>query len=91
MKCVNFLFDGCNKLKAIVIPSAVTAIGPYCFRSCSSLKTITSLPTTPPTWSTDSFYPVNPDVVYVPSGSVDAYKSASGWSNWSAKIQPIEE
>ena len=91
MNLQNLAFDGCSKLKAIIIPSAITTIGEYCFRGCSSLKTITSLPTTPPTLSTGAFQGVSPDVVYVPSASVNTYKSASGWSNWASKIQAIVE
>lgn len=90
MKLQNLAFDGCSKLKAIIIPSAITTIGEYCFRGCA-LKTITSLPTTPPTLSTGAFQGVSPDVVYVPSASVAAYKSASGWSAWASKIVAIEE
>ena len=87
----NLAFDGCSKLKAILIPSAVTTIGEYCFRGCSSLKTITSQPTTPPTLSIGAFVGVSPDMVYVPSASVAAYKSASGWSSWASKIFPTQE
>lgn len=86
----NLAFDGCSKLNAIMIPSAITTIGEYCFRGCSSLKTITSQPTTPPTLSIGAFQGVSPDVVYVPSASVAAYKSASGWSAWASKIVAIE-
>ena len=86
----NLAFDGCSKLKAILIPSAVTTIGEYCLRGCCSLKTITSLPTAPPTLSNGAFDGIVPDVVYVPSASVAAYKSASGWSAWSSKIVAIQ-
>ena len=86
----NLAFDGCSKLKAILIPSAITSIGESCFRGCRALKTITSLPTTPPTWGYSAFDYVSPDVVYVPSASVAAYKSASGWSSWASKIVAIQ-
>ena len=86
----NLAFDGCSKLKEVIIPSAITSIGESCFRGCRGLKTITSLPTTPPTWGISAFDGVSPDVVYVPSASVAAYKSASGWSAWASKIVAIE-
>ena len=89
MGFASMCFDQCSKLKAITIPSAVTSIGHYALRRCTSLKTITSLPTTPPTWGSQSFDGTNPDVVYVPSASVAAYKSASGWSAYASKIQAI--
>ena len=90
-KLENLVFDGCSKLGTIIIPVAVTAIGNWCFRGCGELKTITSLPTTPPTWGTDSFSSVTPDVVYVPSMSVSTYKTASGWSDFASVIQAIPE
>ena len=86
----NLAFDGCSKLKEVIIPSAITSIGESCFRNCYALKTITSQPTTPPTWGSTAFSGVSPDVVYVPSASVAAYKSASGWSAWASKIVAIE-
>ena len=91
MGFASMCFDQCSKLKAITIPSAVTSIGAYALRSCTSLKTITSLPTTPPTVLADAFSRTTPDVVYVPSASVAAYKSASGWSAWASKIVAIQE
>lgn len=91
MKLENLAFDGCSKLKEVIIPSAITSIGESCFRNCYALKTITSLPNTPPTWGASAFSGVSPDVVYVPSASVAAYQSASGWSAWASKIVAIEE
>ena len=43
--------------------------------------------TTPPTLG----YAVIPDVttIYVPSSSVNAYKSAKGWKDYASKIQAI--
>ena len=91
MKLENLAFDGCSKLKEVIIPSAITTIGESCFRGCRALKTITSLPTTPPTWGYSAFDAVSPNVVYVPSSSVAAYKSASGWSSWASKIVATQE
>ena len=91
MKLGNLVFDNCPKLKAINIPSVVTSIGESCFRGCSALKTITCLPTTPPTWGSGCFNNVSPNVVYVPSSSVDTYKSATGWSRWASVIEAIPQ
>jgi len=36
-----------------------------------------------------AFNDTNNCPIYVPSESVEAYKSASGWSNYASRIQPI--
>ena len=36
-------------------------------------------------------YPYTLETIYVPAGSVDAYKTASGWSYYAAHIKAIEE
>jgi len=38
---------------------------------------------------TNVFGNVNNFRIYVPSGSVDTYKAASGWSTYASKIQAI--
>ena len=45
---------------------------------------------TPPTKTNTSYYQ-NVGVVYVPDESVDAYKTAAGWSQWASKIKPLSE
>lgn len=82
-------FDGCFNLTSIEIPSSVTSIGNYAFWGCSGLTSITCLATTPPTLGSDVFYDTNNCPIYVPSGSVDTYKSASGWSAYASRIQAI--
>lgn len=37
----NYAFFGCEKLKAVSIPSSVTSIGDFAFRKCSALTSIT--------------------------------------------------
>lgn len=37
----NYAFEGCGKLKSIVIPDTVTEIGDYAFRDCKSVTSIT--------------------------------------------------
>jgi len=38
----------------------------------------------------DVFYDTNNCPIYVPAASVDAYKSASGWSAYASRIQAIQ-
>ena len=80
-------FTYCTSLTSVVIPSGVTNIGFSSFVGCTSLQSITVLAETPPTLGSVVFSNTNNCPIYVPSGSVDAYKAA--WSNYSSRIQAI--
>lgn len=86
-------FNGCIALGSIVIPSGVTQIASDCFYLCSNLTSVTCKATTPPTLGYDVFKstPIasGNGHIYVPSGSVNAYKAASGWSTYASRIQAI--
>ena len=82
-------FAWCVGLTSIVMPSGVTYIGNQSFRYCSGLTSITIEATVPPTLGDDAFNSTNNCPIYVPSGSVEAYKSASGWSGYASRIQAI--
>lgn len=77
-------FEGCESLTSVVIPSSVTTINPYAFSSCPNLKYTVVGNTTPPTLKT----PQSSEIYYVPAESVDAYKTASGWSSYADRIKP---
>ena len=86
----SYAFYNCRALTSVTIPSSVTSIGDYAFRYCNSLTSVTVEATTPPTLGTDVFNNTTADlVIYVPAGSVDTYKSASGWSAYASRIQAI--
>ena len=83
-------FSKCTSLTSIDLPSGVTSIGQNAFKNCSSLESVTVRATTPPTVYPNSFEntPANM-AIYVPAESVEAYKAASGWSNYASRIQAI--
>ena len=83
----NYAFDGCSSLASITIPKSVAEIANYAFRNCGGLTSITIKSTTPPTIGYYSFVGVDM-FVYVPTGSVAAYKEAEHWSEF-ANIQAI--
>lgn len=83
-------FSDCRSLTNITIPNSVTSIGIFVFQSCTSLTSVTVNATTPPTLDSSVFYNTNKNlVIYVPSESVDAYKAASGWSDYASRIRAI--
>ena len=83
-------FHDCRSLTSITIPDSVTSIGEYAFRSCSDLISVTAKATTPPTMGTQVFNDTNNCPIYVPSASVNAYKTAANWSTYASRIQAIQ-
>ena len=83
-------FRGCSSLSTITLPEGLTSIGVYAFENCTSLTTVTCLSTAPPELSDDTFSGCKAlTTIYVPAGSVDAYKAAAYWSDYADIIQAI--
>ena len=80
-------FSECSNLETVTLGSGVTEIGYFAFHWCSGLKSIYCKATTPPlidhAWDLHIFTDSNCKI-YVPRNSVEAYKSADGWS-WYAE------
>lgn len=83
----NSAFYGCTSLKSITIPEGVTEIGQSAFYVCTSLTSVYCKAITPPSLGGYVFYGNHSDrKIYVPTGSVDAYKSATRWSEYADAI-----
>ena len=82
-------FDTCRSLTSVTIPSSVTYIGNHAFYQCVGLTSITVNSVTPPTLMGDAFESTKNCPIYVPSASLETYKSASGWSKYASRIYPI--
>ena len=86
----SYAFYRCRSLTNITMPNSVTSIGSYAFDNCTNLSNITIQPETPPALGSMVFRNIAANaVIYVPSGSVDAYKTADNWSTYAGKIQAI--
>lgn len=84
----GYAFYGCGSLEKLVIPAGVTSIGGYAFYDCDGMSEFHILAITPPTLGSNAFDGIpNNCVIYVPSASVNAYKSATNWSAYSSYIQ----
>ena len=82
-------FTYCSGMTTCTIGSGVTSIGGGAFQNCSSLSSITVNATTPPTLGSSVFSNTNDCPIYVPSESLEAYKTANRWSDYASRIQVI--
>lgn len=85
------LCRGCSSLETVTIPNSVTYIRRYAFRDCVQLQFVRCEAATPPTIEYDVFYNTNNCPIYVPTGSITTYKSATNWSNYASRIQAIPD
>ena len=84
-----YTFYGCTSLvKSPSIPESATSLRST-LRACSILKEATFLHTTPPSYFDTLYNCPSLESIYVPDESVDAYKTATGWSEFADKIKPL--
>lgn len=89
-KIRSYAFYNCTSLSSVTIPNSVTFMGDSVFYNCTSLTSVTVKLSSPPSLGTDAFSNTNQSlVIYVPSGSVENYKAASGWATYASRIQAI--
>lgn len=80
-----------NKImETLDLPSTLTTIGTQAFSNCSNLESITIRAIVPPTIGAhSSIFSGSSCNIYVPSESVDAYKTATNWTTYASRIQAI--
>ncbi len=76
----NSAFWDCDSLTSVTIPDSVTTIGNSAFEDCYSLTSVYCKATTPPAGGGDMFN--TSDIIYIPEGSLRAYKMAENWSEY---------
>lgn len=85
------VFYGCANLTIAEIPSSVINIPPATFYNCSALTKIICRANIPPTLGNYAFNATNNCPIYVPDASLEAYKTATNWNNFSSRIKPLSE
>ena len=81
-------FKYCGRMTSVTIGDSVKTIGYDAFEGCTSLTSVYCKATTPPALSGAWVFDDNGSgrKIYVPAGSVNAYKSAYGWSAYTSDI-----
>ena len=86
----TYVLAGCSALTSVTMGSSVSSIGSYAFSGCSNLISITVNAPSPPILGNYAFRNTSSaKVIYVPSSSVNSYKSAPNWRSFSSIIQAI--
>ena len=85
----RIVFYNCYSLSSVVIPDSVTSIGSSVFSYCYGIKEYHCKPLTPPTLSSlNVFFAIPSDcIIYVPVGSLEAYQTATNWTNYASYMQ----
>lgn len=77
----------CTSLEYLTIPSSIVSISAYTFKNNTSMKEYHFLGTTPPSISDATFQGIPSTCkIYVPSASLNAYKTATNWSTYASQI-----
>jgi len=83
-----FAFMNCGGLTSVTIGSGVTNIDSYAFQGCSGLTSVTIKAMTPPALNQSNygiFYGASNCPIYVPCGTLEAYKTA--WADYASRIK----
>ena len=84
----GFAFYHCSSVTSLTIPNSVKSIGDGAFAGCTGLTEITSFANSAPQIENTTFWGLNNITLTVPYGSIDKYKEAPGWNNFT-KYQPM--
>ena len=91
-------FEGCHKLQTVDLPASVSLIGGFSFSGCNSLRTIIVRNPKPPQFEFEddpddfetmgAFFSTDLSkcTLFVPKGSVEAYRQAPGWKEFKSII-----
>jgi hypothetical protein len=87
-------FANCPSLASVELPAGLTSIGFNAFSNCTSFTSLICRSPSPPSldssflWGNPLGIPENL-LIHVPAASVEAYKTAPGWSDYADRISAI--
>ena len=86
----SFTFNACTALSLAIIGDTVTKIDSSAFLNCTTLARLVVKAATPPTLASNALKGCGKlTAIYVPDEAVEAYKAATNWIGYAAKIQPL--
>lgn len=80
-----------QNIESLVVPCNVNSIGHNAFYDNKKLNSVSFMSVVPPKGGSSMLDYTNDCPIYVPSESVEAYKSAPYWSVYASRIKPIIE
>jgi hypothetical protein len=87
----NYAFNGCRSLRSVDLPTSLNYLGAYAFYDCNALKSLRSYSTQPLDISGNPsvFWNVSKTdcILYVPSGSKNAYKLSNQWLDFANIVE----
>lgn len=92
----DYAFQYCSYLRGIDMPETISRIGAYAFRFDTALQVygITIRNANPPQIGSNALANTDDAPIYVPSGSVETYKSSTDlgyyWATYASRIQAIQ-
>lgn len=87
----DYVFSDCFKFKHVEFPSTVTSIGYNCFYRVAITELVMHAVVPPSLTSGGLGNSCWAQAIYVPDESVEAYKTADGWSRYASVVKPISE
>ena len=87
-----YAFRACVSLPRVTIPENVQYLGAMAFIECSALTRVDVMAVSPPIVDGNPFQDSSSDLlIYVPSGSLNAYKEAQYWKMWNNVVEMSAE
>ncbi|MEF8805230.1 MULTISPECIES: leucine-rich repeat protein [Bacteroides] len=82
-----YVFSECTNLSSVIIPANVETIEDAAFENCSALKEIHVKSSIPPTVNNSTFSTYSHVVLYVPTGSKEAYQNHNIWGKFGTIVE----